>query len=105
MADSDATRSKRARSHAAGDHSLCRHPDVRSVPVPVAVDGGAGLDPVASLVALARRLEAAHEADPANSNVARELRSCLLALTGDQAAPPEDEVDRIRADWQGTGGM
>ncbi len=40
------------------------------------------------LEALARRLEAAHEADPADAQVARELRACLVTLMG-----PEQAVD------------
>jgi len=49
-------------------------------PVPAA----AGMDPQASLRALAARLEAAHVTDPADAAVARELRATLLALP-----PPE----------------
>ena len=48
---------------------------------------------------LAERLEAAHEADPANAMVARELRVTLLALAG-EAPAGEDDVDRIRHEWE-----
>jgi hypothetical protein len=105
MADSDALRSRRKRAHAAGDHSLCRACDARRTVVPLPVADGTGFDPLAALVALARRLEAAHEADPANANVARELRISLQALAGDSAGPPPaDEVDLIRSEWEGTRG-
>jgi hypothetical protein len=43
--------------------------------------GDAPVDPRASLEALARRLEAASVADPANALVAKELRTTLLALS------------------------
>jgi hypothetical protein len=54
-------------------------------PVGVATPGGE-LDPEASLVALARRLEAAHEADPGNALIARELRMTLGRLVGGDGA-------------------
>jgi len=41
------------------------------------------VDPQASLEALARRLEAAHEADPGNTLAARELRLTLQVLAGE----------------------
>lgn len=44
---------------------------------------GAPVDPRASLEALAARLEAAHEADPGNAMLARELRMTLQALAGE----------------------
>jgi len=44
-----------------------------------AADGGP-VDPQASLEALARRLEDAHSADPANALLARELRVTLQAI-------------------------
>jgi hypothetical protein len=50
-----------------------------------------GLDPQESLRALARRLEAAHEADPSDAAVARELRATLLAV----AAEPEGDDDPL----------
>ena len=86
MADSPALRSRRSRAHAAGDCSLCRH-GLRAPLVVLPVAGDAPLDPRVSLEALGRRLEAAHEADPANALVARELRATLLALSaGDDDA-------------------
>ena len=106
MADSNAVRQQRKRAHAAGDHRLCRGCDALTVVVPLPAADGTEFDPPASLVALARRLEAAHEADPANANVARELRMTLMGLAGDGTGPPpEDEVDQIRRDWEGTSGM
>jgi hypothetical protein len=82
MADSNALRSKRKRQHAAGDHSLCRRCDGRSAVVVPPAPGDAGIDPGVSLARLAARLEAAHEADPSDAAVARELRVTLLALRG-----------------------
>jgi hypothetical protein len=82
MADSDALRSRRKRLHAAGDHSLCRRCDGRSAVAAVPVPGDARVDPSVSLERLAARLEAAHEADPSDAAVARELRATLLALRG-----------------------
>lgn len=58
-----------------------------------AVDGG--VNPGESLRALARRLETAHEADPANDRVARELRATLLALAGLPEAA-EDPLGELR---------
>ena len=66
------------------------------------IPGGSGRhpDPAARLLALADRLEAAHEADPANAAVAKELRITLQALGAGGSGPQEDEVDRIRRQWQ-----
>jgi hypothetical protein len=60
LADSGALRVRRARAHAAGDHSLCKRCS--------AVRDQAG------------RLAAAHEADPSNAPLARELRMTLAEL-------------------------
>jgi hypothetical protein len=93
VADSDATRSRRYRLHRSGDHSQCRHERVRAVP-----DLPAGeLDTQAELLALARRLAGAHEADPGNAAVARELRATLLALPDAPAADPLDELRDMAA--------
>jgi hypothetical protein len=88
MADSDAVRSRRKRLHAAGDHSLCRRCGTRNAVAVPPVPGAAPVDPRVSLERLAGRLEAAHEADPADAAVARELRATLLALRG-----PGETVD------------
>src|SRR6266516_2214179 len=88
MADSDAVRSRRKRRHAAGDHSFCRRCDARRAVVVVPAGGDSAVDARTMLEALARRLEAAHEADPADAQVARELRACLVVLMG-----PEQAVD------------
>jgi hypothetical protein len=88
MADSGALRVRRARAHAAGDHSLCRRcPAVRGgtepskrvalVPRPPAP---LKLDAEAEMRALASRLAAAHEAEPSNALLARELRMTLREL-------------------------
>ena len=107
MTDSDALRSRRKRAHASGDHSICkpgcgRNPAVPRalVVIPEVPAGSAGnLDVRRSRVRLAARLEAAHEADPANSAVAKELRVTLQVLAGEVPAG-EDDVDRIRREWE-----
>ena len=56
---------------------------------------------MASLRALAQRLEAAHIEEPANALVARELRATLLVLGGGRGGEPVlDAVDRLRAEWE-----
>lgn len=95
VADSDAVRSARKRAHQRGDHHLCRHPpehparSLTVLPVPAAVE----LVPRDELVRLAVALTAAYEADPANANLARELRNTLLAIP----APDPDEDDPLLA--------
>ena len=88
MADSEALRARRARAHRAGDHSLCRRcPAVRGeaevprivVPVPPLADA-AEFDAPAEMRALAVRLAAAHESEPSNAPLARELRMTLAEL-------------------------
>ena len=81
MADSGALRSRRSRAHTQGDHTWCRHgpPVVVALPAP----SGAPVDPRVALERLAGRLEAAHEADPGNAGLARELRMTLQALAGE----------------------
>jgi hypothetical protein len=83
---------------------MCRRNcGIAAVPAPVtelpASSGGIPLDPQASLTALALRLEAAHEQDPGNAMVARELRATLMVIAG-AGAPAEDDVDRIRREWE-----
>jgi hypothetical protein len=98
MPDSDALRSRRKRLHAAGDCSLCRHDRPGGVVVPP-VAGDAGMDPQSMLEALARRLEAASEADPGNDRVARELRATLLVLdsrTRDASSVDDDPLAELR---------
>lgn len=57
-------------------------------------------DPAASMRRLAARLEAAHEDDPSNTAVARELRATLLVLGSVGGKPAPDIVDAIRASWE-----
>jgi hypothetical protein len=80
VADSNALRSRRKRLHARGDHSECRRCDGRGVILMPPVPTGAAADPRARLEALAARLEAAHEQDPSDAQVARVLKDVLLAL-------------------------
>ena len=93
MADSGALRVRRARAHAAGDHSLCRRcavvrgeggkgtvPAVSALPSPPRDVPAQRLDPKAEMERMALRLVAAHEGDPRNTLVARELRMTLAEL-------------------------
>lgn len=99
MADSDALRAKRARRHKAGDHSLCKHPRAAQSP-PVPQDGHLPPRPVSDapgeLRRLAGRLVAAHEADPGNALLARELRMTLQALSGGK--PADDDLESLFAE-------
>jgi hypothetical protein len=102
MADPDALRSRRKRLHAAGDHSLCRRCGaVRAVlPVPAAPGTPEGrVDAQASLEALARRLEGAHEASPGDAQVARVLKDVLLALRGPAGEGADDELAKFDAEF------
>jgi hypothetical protein len=91
MADDDALRSRRKRRHAAGDHSLCGRRCEASRPTLVfpAEDAGGEVVPRVMLEGLARRLEAAHAQDPADANLARELRMTLQALGAGGAGDSE----------------
>jgi hypothetical protein len=91
MADSNALRQRRKRSHAAGDHSPCRH---RGVLAAVEAGPGAWFDAGGEMTRLAGWLEAAHIADPGNAAIARELRLTLLALAGQKP----DEGDPVLAE-------
>jgi hypothetical protein len=101
MADSPALRQRRVRRHKAGDHSICRpgcgdrdrHSPPRLAQVRPLDAPDADLNPRESLIALARRLEEAHLAYPANAFIARELRATLLAIEAAEpaAADPMDE--------------
>lgn len=85
MADSEALRQRRRKAHVHGDHSLCRRCTVVK-PRPVfpvadlAPGSGEVTDAAGELRQLAYRLVAAHQADPANGILAKELRSTLVAL-------------------------
>ena len=103
MADSTALRVRRSRAHKAGDHSLCRRcavvrgeakPPQAVLRLPD-VDPAENLDPVAEMRALAARLASAHEAEPSNSLLARELRMTLAELT------PKDTGKAADADLTG----
>jgi hypothetical protein len=73
---------------------MCRHDAVqRLAVVPAAED--ARIDPRASLVQLAARLEAAHVADPGNARLAAVLKDVLLALPAG-AEPDDDPLADLR---------
>lgn len=100
MADSNALRARRHRRHKAGDNTLCRpgcqdHPPRRLAPVRPICSPSGDLDPRAELIALARRLADAHEAEPHRADVARELRATLLAV-GAADIPAADPMDELR---------
>ena len=99
MADSGALRVRRARAHAAGDHSLCRRcaavrggetplAPVQALPPALPVK----FDAAAEMRALALRLASAHEAEPANAPLARELRMTLTELIGRDRDSALDEL-------------
>lgn len=87
MADSGALRVRRARAHAAGDHSLCKRCAVLKL-AEVPPDTPPVEDPLAEMRRLAARVVLAHEKDPGNANLAREARMTLQALMG-----PGETVD------------
>jgi hypothetical protein len=95
MADSGSLRTRRWKLHKAGDHSLCKHPAEARITLARPPEPDDGLDPHAELVALARRLAAAHEAAPDRADVARELRATLQAVA-DAEPPAEDPMDELR---------
>lgn len=103
MADSDAVRSRRKRRHAAGDHGMCgpscdRRPPGRVLATAAVAQAGPCTDPAAALAALAARLEAAHEADPADAAVARVLKDTLVVLAGlDGGEDDGDPLAGLRA--------
>jgi hypothetical protein len=104
VADSNALRAKRHRRHKTGDHSFCRpdcgnSPERQLSPVRLISLPSGDLDPRAEMTALARRLAAAHEADPQRADVARELRATLLAIEAADpaAADPMDELREMAA--------
>jgi hypothetical protein len=58
------------------------------------------INPQAMMKGLARRLEQAHEGDPADASVARELRATLLALRG-PAGAGDDDRSKFWAEFSG----
>lgn len=97
MADSGALRVRRARAHAAGDHSLCRRcavvrgdaPSLAALPSPAP---GVSLDPVAELHALAAELHAAYRSEPGNAMLARECRATLALLLPKDAGKQDADL-------------
>ena len=109
-------RARRSRLHRAGDHSLCRDPSrcraLRLAAVsPVSAPPGTAEDAVlafaaearfgpedarAKVVALAARLAALADADPANMVIARELTKILFWLA-ERPAEELDGIDQIKA--------
>lgn len=98
MADSGALRVRRARAHAAGDHSLCRRCAVVRGDAPQAVTAlpalapDVKLDPAAELRELAAELHAAYRADTSNAILARELRATLVALMPKDAGKADADL-------------
>lgn len=83
MADSDALRQRRRKAHISGDHSLCRRCAAVKPPLepfPPSPQAGEVADAESELRRLAARLVAAHEHEPSNAILARELRMTLEAL-------------------------
>lgn len=100
MPDSNALRQRRHKAHISGDHHLCRHPVKPALaPFPPSPQQGEVTDPAAELRRLAGRLAAAHEHDPANAMIARELRATLQVLieAEEARAGRPDAIDIIRA--------
>jgi hypothetical protein len=91
MADSAAVRSRRYRLHKQGDHGLCRHKLAVCDVEPPAPAVESALDPAAELEGLARRLTVAHQQDPGNAALARELRITLQALAAAEPDGPDDD--------------
>jgi len=85
VADSDALRQRRRKAHVQGDHSLCRrctatHPPRPAVVPDLPAGSGEVTDAPSELRQLAYRLVTAHQGDPGNAILARELRATLLEL-------------------------
>lgn len=96
MADSDALRQRRRKAHVSGDHSLCRRcravkPPVQ--PFPPGPQATEVTDAEAELRRLAARLVTAHEHEPANAIVARELRMTLEALIEAERGEKKPDAD------------
>jgi aminoglycoside phosphotransferase len=60
----------------------------------------APINPQAMLEGLARRLETAHEANPADAALGRELRATLVVLRGPNGAG-DDDRSRFWAEFSG----
>ena len=69
---------------------------VLPIPAPPGAPEGR-VDAQASLEALARRLEAAHEASPGDAQVARVLKDVLLAIRG--PGEGDDELAKFDAEF------
>ena len=99
MADSDALRQRRRKAHISGDHSLCRRCAAVKPPLepfPSGMQAETIADAETELRRLAARLVTAHEHEPANAIVARELRMTLQALMPKAAA--DDGIGALLGD-------
>ena len=96
MADSDALRMRRSRRHKAGDHSLCRNCAALKLAAPPGESPPVD-DPMAEMRRLAGRVVTAHEKDPGNANLAREVRMTLQALMGPGEAVDSDLAEMFAA--------
>ncbi|HSZ41792.1 MAG TPA: hypothetical protein VK817_17695 [Trebonia sp.] len=100
MADSGALRVRRARAHAAGDHSLCRRCAAlrgeavppRLISITPAPAPEAKFDAAAEMRQLAARMAEAHRADPSNAPLARELRMTLAELMPKASGKPDADL-------------
>jgi len=110
LADSGALRVRRARAHAAGDHSLCRRcvvvrgeggkGTVAALPSLPADEPAPRLDARQEMEALARRLITAHEGDQSNTLLARELRMTLVTLLPKDAGSADADLTGLFASLQ-----
>lgn len=108
MADSGAIRQRRSKAHKAGDHSLCGSRCSQGAPRPLAAlralpspaESSPDLDPAAEMRALAVRLAAAHEAEPSNALLARELRATLKELMPKDAGNADADLTGLFAALQ-----
>ncbi len=110
MADNEAVRSRRKRLHASGDHSMCRRcaavrgdvaaevaSRLTTLPSP---EPDAELDAALEMRRLALRLVAAHEGDPLNTLLARELRATLKELMPKDAGSVDADLTGLFAALQ-----
>lgn len=106
LAESGAERTRRWRSHKAGDHSLCKHRGGARDTSPGGADGPPAPSTAipagdkARLGWLATTLAQAYRDDPGNALLARELRMTLQALLGGGGGKSHDgDLDELFAEF------